>query len=213
MKKLNITFVLSLMLVAALGMFSCLQEDVNVLDQKTQFGSDEEKIQMVSSLFESFGWQMESDLNEEELNKAILAIDYDEAKAFLEDLKKGWVLDGLPGVAGTETRGSNLTYTIFGNHSSYFATSTTEMTLSYNFPELTTVKVTNTRVSSNPASTWSPDAPYGSFSFSGDRCDVSATGKIKYGSIYSGKYKMSGYITKKGTLISDGKVESFREVK
>lgn len=88
----------------------------------------------------------------------------------------------------------------------------TSMTLSYDYPETTSVTVTKTTVTSNPSTTWLPDTSE-SFSFSGKTCDnIKITGLLKDGSPYKHKYEMTGTCTKDniGRIIS-GKVKGFHE--
>lgn len=71
----------------------------------------------------------------------------------------------------------------------------------------------STSVSSNPATTWTPDE-YGSFNFSGNKCDnIKATGMIKYGSIYKHKYEMVGWCSKNSSgIVDDGKITGFHAI-
>lgn len=73
--------------------------------------------------------------------------------------------------------------------------------------------IQSTSVSSNPATTWTPDE-YGSFNFSGNKCDnIKATGMIKYGSIYKHKYEMVGWCSKNSSgIVDDGKITGFHAI-
>lgn len=73
--------------------------------------------------------------------------------------------------------------------------------------------IQSTSVSSNPATTWTHDE-YGSFNFSGNKCDnIKATGMIKYGSIYKHKYEMVGWCSKNSSgIVDDGKITGFHAI-
>lgn len=105
------------------------------------------------------------------------------------------------------TRGTKLTYIFRGHHSSHVATSTTSMTVKYNRREL---DVINTSVSSNPASTWSPN-PTSTFSFVNNRCDIIVTGRVKWGFIKR-DMTMKAYMVLRpnSEVVAEGKITSFR---
>ncbi|WP_418633790.1 hypothetical protein, partial [Segatella hominis] len=108
---------------------------------------------------------------------------------------------------------STMTFPIYGSHSSAVASSQTTMILSYDGPKPSSVTIQSTSVSSNPATTWTPDE-YGSFNFSGNKCDnIKATGMIKYGSIYKHKYEMVGWCSKNSSgIVDDGKITGFHAI-
>ena len=95
----------------------------------------------------------------------------------------------------------------------FVAPSQTTMILSYDGPKPSSVTIQSTSVSSNPATTWTPDE-YGSFNFSGNKCDnIKATGMIKYGSIYKHKYEMVGWCSKNSSgIVDDGKITGFHAI-
>ena len=125
-------------------------------------------------------------------------MDYEKTKSFLEYMSNGIEFDNFEPTQQNEDNApkalsntrSTMTFPIYGSHSSAVASSQTTMILSYDGPKPSSVTIQSTSVSSNPATTWTPDE-YGSFNFSGNKCDnIKATGMIKYGSIYKHKYEM-----------------------
>ena len=46
------------------------------------------KVNQVTGLFESYGWKLDTTINEAERNRMIKKMDYNEVKAFLEERKK-----------------------------------------------------------------------------------------------------------------------------
>lgn len=217
MKKIYYLIALSMVIFFALGTTSCSKDETDSQNQQVQ--TDKEKLEEMIRLFESYGWERDPDVSEEERNKMLLEVDIDTFKAFLEFFKTGGTETDspLPPILNTDTAQTKavtpraLSYIIRGEHHSAVIDSRTTMTLSYNWPDATTVTVTKTTVESNPSSVWTPDA-YSTFNFSGTRCDVSATGTGKsYGIIK--KMIMKGNVNKSASTnyITDGKVSSFRE--
>ena len=47
------------------------------------------KINQIIDLFKSYGWKLDSTINEAERNRLIEKMNYNDVKAFLEDMKKG----------------------------------------------------------------------------------------------------------------------------
>ena len=47
------------------------------------------KVNQVTGLFESYGWKLDTTINEAERNRLIEKMNYNDVKAFLEDMKKG----------------------------------------------------------------------------------------------------------------------------
>lgn len=185
---------------------------------------EQEKIESLVNLFESYGWELDSGVSIEQRNKELLKMDYEETKNFLEYMSKGIEFDNFEPVPQNEdnepetlndTRAarSYMTFPIYGSHKSAVASSQTTMILAYEGPYPSSITIERTSVSSNPASTWTPDE-YGSFSFSGDKCDnIKVTGMLKYGSIYKHKYEMVGWCSKnKSGVVNDGKITGFHEI-
>lgn len=188
--------------------------------------SEEEnaKIETLMNLFDSYGWELDTTVSVEQRNKELLEMDYEKTKSFLEYMKKGIEFDNFDPVPQdknneqeslneTKAARSYMTFPIYGSHSSAVASSQTTMILAYEGPNPSSITIERTSVSSNPATTWSPDS-YNSFSFSGNKCDnIKATGTIKYGSIYKHKYEMVGWCSKNSSgVVNDGKITGFHEI-
>ena len=103
-----------------------------------------------------------------------------------------------------------MTYPIYGSHSSAVASSQTTMILSYDVPKPSSVTIQSTSVTSNPATTWTPDE-YGSFNFLGNKRDnLKTTVMIKYGIIYKHKYELLRWCSKYiSCIVDDGKITGF----
>ena len=213
-------FLFALTALAYLSFFaSCSNEE----DANNNSYSDKEKVKIetLMNLFESYGWELDTTVSIEQRNKELLEMDYEKTKGFLEYMSKGIEFDDSDSIPQNKSNKSEIlgntrtamTYPIYGSHSSSVASSQTTMILSYDAPTTSSVTVQSTSVSSNPATTWSPDE-YGSFNFSGDRCDnIKATGTIKYGSIYNHKYEMIGWCSKNSTgIVNDGKITGFHAI-
>ena len=148
-------------------------------------------------------------------------MDYEKTKSFLECMSHGIEYDNFEPTQQNEDNApkalsntrSTMTFPIYGSHSSAVASSQTTMILSYDGPKPSSVTIQSTSVSSNPATTWTPDE-YGSFNFSGNKCDnIKATGMIKYGSIYKHKYEMVGWCSKNSSgIVDDGKITGFHAI-
>lgn len=213
MKKYLLPFATIFSFLLFLG--SCSNEDTEV----SKSISDQEKLKEMTRLYEEYGWEKDSSVSDTERNKMLLEMDLETFKQFLEFFKSGGKSNKTfsPELKTDTTdpkfRSSRegLTYVIKGSHSSQVISSTTEMELSYNWPQSTECTVTNTKVFSNPSCTWSPDS-YSTFKFDGNRCNVSATGTGKALGI-SRKMKMSGYVVKDSRTgyIQEGEIEHFRE--
>lgn len=199
---------------------SCTNDEYS----STYSEKEQDKIESLVNLFDSYGWELDSGVSIEQRNKELLKMDYEETKNFLEYMSKGIEFDNFDPVPQSEDNDSEaskdkktsrtyMTYPIYGSHSAAVASSQTTMILAYNGPNPSSITIERTEVSSNPASTWIPDE-YGSFSFSGNRCDnIRATGTIKYGSFYSHKYEMIGWCSKNSSgIVNDGKVTNFHEI-
>lgn len=217
MKKLKFLLFLNLIGIITLSMFSCSNEEDTSVQTSN---SDQKKVEKMMRLYESYGWELDTTVSKQELEKGLLKMDYEKTKTFLNFMKGGWEMDSTvqkdtisPEQSHTRAIGGtprSQSYDIHGTHSSAVGSSTTRMDLSYNLPSTTSVTIVGTSVSSNPASTWSPDK-YESFNFSGTKCDVKATGRIK-SSFYSHTYEMLGWVSKdNGGRLIDGKITGFHE--
>jgi hypothetical protein len=212
-----------LSLVAAFSFVSFLASCSNEEEVNSNGYSEQEKakIEKLMNLFDSYGWELDTTVSVEQRNKELLEMDYEKAKTFLEYMSNGIEFDNFepttPSEDNTPKASSNtrtsMTFPIYGSHSSSAASSKTTMILSYDGPNPSSVTIQSTSVSSNPASTWIPDE-YGSFNFSGNRCDnIRATGLIKYGSLYKHKYEMIGWCSKNsGGIVDDGNITGFHEI-
>ena len=188
MKKFLLSLATAFSFVLFLG--SCTNEE----DINNNGYSDKEKakIETLMNLFDSYGWELDTTVSIEQRNKELLEMDYEKTKSFLEYMSNGIEFDNFEPTQQNEDNApkalsntrSTMTFPIYGSHSSAVASSQTTMILSYDGPKPSSVTIQSTSVSSNPATTWTPDE-YGSFNFSGNKCDnIKATGMIKYGSIY-----------------------------
>lgn len=220
MKKINYLLSACFVICLITGLASCSNEESG--DQNLNFKSDKEKVEEMMRLFESYGWELDTTVSVEQRNKELLEMDYEKTKSFLDFMKGGFEMDSIeseeneysqsqsPNVSSRTT----MTYPIYGSHSNFLGYSAqTTMIVSYDAPSTTSVTITSTSVSSNPATTWTPDS-YGTFNFSGNKCDnIRATGMLKYGSIYNHKYEMIGWVEKNssGSLVN-GKVTGFHEI-
>ncbi len=195
MKKFLLSLATAFSFVLFLG--SCTNEE----DINNNGYSDKEKakIETLMNLFDSYGWELDTTVSIEQRNKELLEMDYEKTKSFLEYMSNGIEFDNFEPTQQSEDNApkalsntrSTMTFPIYGSHSSAVASSQTTMILSYDGPKPSSVTIQSTSVSSNPATTWTPDE-YGSFNFSGNKCDnIKATGMIKYGSIYKHKYEFS----------------------
>jgi hypothetical protein len=198
---------------------SCANEE----DVNNNGYSDKEKakIETLMNLFDSYGWELDTTVSIEQRNKELLEMDYEKTKKFLEYMSKDIEFDNFEPTPQSEINApealSNtrafMTFPIYGSHRSAVASSQTTMTLSYDGPKPSSVTIQSTSVSSNPSTTWIPDT-YGSFSFSGNRCDnIRATGMIRYGSFYRHRYEMVGWCSKNNSgIIVDGRINRFRAI-
>lgn len=214
-------FLLSLATVFSFVLFlgSCTNEE----DINNNGYSDKEKakIETFMNLFDSYGWELDTTVSIEQRNKELLEMDYEKTKSFLEYMSNGIEFDNFEPTQQNEDNApkalsntrSTMTFPIYGSHSSAVASSQTTMILSYDGPKPSSVTIQSTSVSSNPATTWTPDE-YGSFNFSGNKCDnIKATGMIKYGSIYKHKYEMVGWCSKNSSgIVDDGKITGFHAI-
>ena len=208
---------LGLLAFVAIFISSCSQEDV-VNDTK---GSSPEsiKVDKMMNLFKTHNWNLDTTIPEKERNNLILQMDYDKVKKFLEDLDKGFKFekkDSLVGDVKTKalkTRGAAThNYWITGVHSNALTQSNTisRIDMTYTPPRTPKVTITDSSISSNYGGmTWTPDESNPKeFYFSGNRCDISLNGTIRYKPFYSGKQIMAGYVTKNSRgYLDGGKVE------
>ncbi len=217
MKKFLLSLATAFSFVLFLG--SCTNEE----DINNNGYSDKEKakIETLMNLFDSYGWELDTTVSIEQRNKELLEMDYEKTKSFLEYMSNGIEFDNFEPTQQSEDNApkalsntrSTMTFPIYGSHSSAVASSQTTMILSYDGPKPSSVTIQSTSVSSNPATTWTPDE-YGSFNFSGNKCDnIKATGMIKYGSIYKHKYEMVGWCSKNSSgIVDDGKITGFHAI-
>lgn len=112
--------VLSLMMFATLGLFSCSQ------DEDTQSASnnklEQEKSEKLMQLFESYGWELDTTASEEQRKQELQQMDFDKTKQFLEFMKGGWEMEPVDTMTSEHrsmidgnTR-SNQTFVINGKH-------------------------------------------------------------------------------------------------
>lgn len=204
-------------LVLFLG--SCTNEEET--NNNSYSDKEKAKIEALMNLFDSYGWELDTTVSVKQRNKELLEMDYEKTKNFLEYMNKGIEFDNFEPTTPSEdnapkslsnTRAA-MTFPIYGSHSSAVASSNTTMILSYDGSKPSSVTIQSTSVSSNPATTWTPDA-YGSFNFSGNKCDnIKATGMIKHGSIYKHKYEMVGWCSKNNEgIVNDGKITGFHAI-
>ena len=174
MKKFLLSLATAFSFVLFLG--SCTNEE----DINNNGYSDKEKakIETLMNLFDSYGWELDTTVSIEQRNKELLEMDYEKTKSFLEYMSNGIEFDNFEPTQQNEDNApkalsntrSTMTFPIYGSHSSAVASSQTTMILSYDGPKPSSVTIQSTSVSSNPATTWTPDE-YGSFNFSGNKCD------------------------------------------
>jgi hypothetical protein len=208
---------LGLLAFVAFFISSCSQEDV-VNDTK---GASPEsiKVEKMTNLFKTYNWNLDTTIPEKERNKLILQMDYDKVKEFLENLNKGIKFEKKDTLVGevkakaSKTRGiTEHHYSITGTHYNALTQSNTisRIDMTYTPPRTPKVTITGSSISANYGGmTWTPDESNPKdFYFSGNRCNISLNGIIRYKPFYSGKQIMAGYVTKnRSGYLDGGKVE------
>lgn len=210
--KINLLSTLAIALFTIFILGSCNNDsDFGKEDSRSKQGLQREHLLKMKQLCSEYGWDKDETASQKEFEEFLISTDYDTAKDFFELVKTGGttinLTDFSQSTTKSMTRGTKLTYTLRGHHSSHVATSTTSMTVKYNRREL---DVINTSVSSNPASTWSPN-PTSTFSFVNNRCDIIVTGRVKWGFIKR-DMTMKAYMVLRpnSEVVAEGKITSFR---
>lgn len=177
--------------------------------------ANQEHLQKMKDLCVQYGWTQIEGVPQEEVDKFLLSEDYERTKEFFELMKTGGKTIDLTDLrqntqqTSTSTRASGvkLTYVLRGQHSSHVASSKTEMVVKYDRNEL---DVVSTRVSSNPACTWTPNST-STFYFSNNRCDITVTGRVKWGFVKRDMTMKAYMILRPNSeLVLEGKITSFR---
>lgn len=196
---------LAFLAFVAIFISSCSQE--YVVNNTKASSLESLKIEKMKDLFKKHNWNLDTTIPEKERNNLILQMDYDKVKSFLEDLDNGLkfekkdTLVGYVKKKGLKTRGAaSQEYSITGIHYNGLTQSNTISRIDMAFTPPQTLKVTiiGSSISSNYGGmTWTPDDSNSEeFYFSGDRCDISLNGTIRYKPFYSGKQTMAGYVLK-----------------
>ena len=116
---------------------------------------EQEKIESLVNLFDSYGWELDSGVSIEQRNKELLKMDYEKTKNFLEYMSKGIEFDNFEPVPQNEdnmpdslkeTRATRayMTFPIYGSHSSAVASSQTTMVLAYQGPYPSSITIERT---------------------------------------------------------------------
>lgn len=211
MKRKIIYFSGLLVCIFTLIISSC-SDDIAMPSNKEV--TNQEHLQKMKQLCTQYGWVQIEGVSQEEVDNFLLSEDYERTKEFFELIKTGGKtidltdLDQIPQQTElTRAGGIKLTYVLKGQHTSQVASSTTEMIVRYNREEL---DVVSTKVSSNPACTWTPN-PTSKFHFHNNRCDITVTGRVKWGFVRR-NMTMKAYMVLRpnSEVVSEGKITSFR---
>lgn len=191
---------------------SC-SDNIDMLSNKKV--TNQKHLQKMKQLCAQYGWVQIEGVSQEEIDNFLLSEDYEKTKDFFELMKTGGETIDLTNISQipqqidslTRAGGIKLTYVLHGQHKSQVASSTTEMVVRYNREEL---DVSNTKVSSNPACTWTPN-PTSTFYFRNNRCDITVTGRVKWGFVRR-DMTMKAYMLLRpnSEVVSEGKITSFR---
>ncbi len=213
MKRIYIYLACMAVYMFALFAISSCSNDIDTPSNENV--ANQEHLQRMKDLCVQYGWTQIEGVSQKEVDKFLLSEDYERTKEFFELMKTGGKTIDLTDLCqntqqtSTSTRagGVKLTYVLRGQHSSYVASSTTEMVVKYDRDEL---DVVSTRVSSNPACTWTPN-PTSTFYFSNNRCDIAVTGRVKWGFVQRDMTMKAYMILRPNSeVVSEGKITSFR---
>lgn len=212
MKRISIYF--SGLVVCIFTLFTIIScsNDINMPSNKEV--TNQEYLQKMKQLCAQYGWVQIEGASQEEVDNFLLSEDYEKTKEFFELMKTGGETIDLTDPNQipqqnelTRAGGTKLTYVLKGQHTSQVASSTTEMVVRYNREEL---DVVSTKVSSNPACTWTPNST-STFYFRNNRCDITVTGRVKWGFVKR-EMTMKAYMVLRANseVVSEGKITSFR---
>lgn len=167
----------------------------------------------MQQLCSQYGWTRVEGVTQKEFEEFLLSVDYKKAEDFFKLMDTGGETINLTDMSQssqpemTRAAGFRLRYYLDGQHRSYFASSITRMTVSYNEEEL---DVIDTEVQSSPACVWTPN-PTSTFYFSNNRCDIVVTGRVRWGHIKR-NMTMKAYMRFRPNshIVEEGKITSFR---
>ena len=79
-----------ILVMFSIVMFSCLVacSRASFVEDKAIASDASFKVKQITELFKSYGWKLDTTIKETERNRMILKMDYNEVKAFLEEMKK-----------------------------------------------------------------------------------------------------------------------------